>query len=195
MSMRRLARELRQAGHAVRLLGYAAALESLEQIAERIRRELESLTRDGQSLVVVGHSLGAVLLRVALAIDPPLRNPPRHLVMLGPPNQSPRLARRLQKFWPYRLFNGDAGQRLADPAFLSRLPLPRVPYTIIAGIGGRRGRWSVFGREPNDGLVALSETRCQPDDPVIEVPARHTFLMNHRLVRRAIRQVIQESAD
>jgi pimeloyl-ACP methyl ester carboxylesterase len=194
LSMRRLARELRRAGHTVGQFGYAAALESLTEIAVRLRRELESWSRPGEPMVVVGHSLGALLLRLAMAIEPPMAHQPRHLVMLGPPNQSPRLARRLRRFWPYRLFNGDAGQRLADPAYLAALPMPTVPYTILAGVNGRRGRWSAFGDEPNDGLVALSETRCGADDLVIEVPARHTFLMNHRLVRRTIGTIIHELA-
>ena len=195
MSMRRLARALQRGGHTVHRLGYSATLESMEQISARVRSQLELLSHDGRALVVVGHSLGAVLLRMAIGREPAMHNPPRHLVMLGPPNQSPRLARRLRGFWPYRFFNGDAGQRLADPDFLAHLPPLRIPYTILAGTGGRRGRLSPFGNDPNDGLVALSETRLLPDDPVIEVPARHTFLMNHRQVRQEILQIIAANAE
>lgn len=195
LSMGRLARDLRRAGHAVHQLGYVAALESMDRMAHRVRDRLEVLGRDREPTVVIGHSLGGLLTRMALNLDPPLSRRPSHLVMLGPPNQSPQLARRLRRFWPYRLVNGDAGQRLADADFYQSLPPPPVPYTIIAGVGGRRDRWSLFHGQPNDGLVGLEETRCLPDDPVITVPARHTFLMNHREVRRVVREILQGIAE
>ena len=52
-----------------------------------------------------------------------------------------------------------------------RFACVQVPYTIIAGTGGPRGRWSPFGSEPNDGIVAVSETACAPDDVVLEFPS------------------------
>ena len=190
LSMGRLARSLTRAGHDVHHVGYSAALERVDQIATRVRERLEACTSDGRPCVAIGHSLGGVLVRLALAMDPPLAHPLRHLVMLGPPNQSPRLARRLQRFWPYRWVNGEAGQRLADPAFYAAMPGIPVPYTIIAGVGGRRDRWSAFGGEPNDGLVSREETRCDAADEILEVPARHTFIMNHPEVRKLIQEVI-----
>jgi hypothetical protein len=190
LSMRRLARDLRRAGHDVHQLGYSAALESVAQIARRVRDRLEGIGRDGAPTVAIGHSLGGVLVRVALTLEPPLERPPQHLIMLGPPNQSPALARRFHRLWPYRWINGDAGQRLADPAFYAALPPPPVAYTIVAGIAGHRGRWSMFGEQPNDWLVSREETRCRPDDVVLEVPARHPFMMNHRMVRQVIHEVL-----
>jgi pimeloyl-ACP methyl ester carboxylesterase len=190
LSMSRLARELRRSGHAVHQLGYAAALESMDRIAHRVRDRLEALGHDSAPTVVIGHSLGGLLTRVALSLEPALTRPPAHLVMMGAPNQSPQLARRLRRFWPYRLVNGDAGQRLADAGFYRSLPPPPVPYTIIAGVGGRRDRWSLFHGQANDGLVSVEETRCVPSDRVVEVPARHTFLMNHREVRQVIHEVL-----
>lgn len=106
--------------------------------------------------------------------------------MLGTPNQLPRLAARFRRFWPYRIVNGEAGQLLADPRFFASLPALTVPYTVIAGTGGRRGRWSPFGDEPNDGTVAVTETVVSPEDAPVLVPARHTFIMNHRDVRRTV---------
>lgn len=190
LSMRRLARSLKRAGHEAHQVGYSAAIEPVDQIVARVRERLEACTRHGAPCVAIGHSLGGVLVRLALAVEPPPERPPRHLIMLGPPNQSPQLARRLHRFWPYRLVNGEAGQRLADPAFYAAMPPLQVPYTIIAGVGGRRDRWSAFGGQPNDGLVSRDETRCDPADHVLEVPARHTFLMNHPEVRQIIHQVL-----
>jgi pimeloyl-ACP methyl ester carboxylesterase len=186
LSMGRLARALRRRGHHVEQIGYSATLERVDAIVDRVRDRLESLVRTGVPTVAIGHSLGGLLVRLAIRREPSLSPPLHHLIMLGPPNQSPVLARRLHRFWLYRWINGDAGQRLADPAFYAQLRPPEIPYTIVAGTGGRRGRWSVFGEEPNDGLVMREETRCTATDEPIEVPARHTFLMNHATVRALI---------
>ena len=194
LSLQPLARALRRSGHVVCLTGYVAAFEGFDRLVARVYDRLLRLARGDEPYAAVGHSLGALLLRVALAHSPPLPRLPRHLVMLGPPNQAPRLARRLHRLWPYRWVNGEAGQRLADPAFMATLPQPTVPYTIIAGTGGRRGRLSPFGSEPNDGTVAVSETQCAATDAVIEVPVRHTFMMNDQRVRRAIQDVLTRVA-
>ena len=194
LSLQPLARALRRSGHVVYLTGYVAAFEGIDRLVARVYDRLLRLARTDEPYAAVGHSLGALLLRMALAQSPPLPRLPRHLVMLGPPNQVPRLARRLHRLWPYRWVNGEAGQRLADPAFMATVPRPTVPYTIIAGTGGRRGRLSLFGGEPNDGTVTVSETQCAATDAVIEVPVRHTFMMNDRRVRRVIEDVLNRVA-
>ena len=109
--------------------------------------------------------------------------------MLGTPNQSPRLARRLERWWPYRLINGESGRLLAQPGFYASLPGLSVPITVIAGTGGRRGRWSLFGRDPNDGTVAVEETWL-PGATIVELPVRHTFMMNDRRVVGTIRGLL-----
>ncbi len=190
LSMLGLAHELRGDGHAVSSAGYVAAWEPVDQIVARLHARLAQLATEEAPYVVIGHSLGGVLLRAALARTPELPSLPRHLIMLGTPNQSPRLAGRVRRFWPYQWLSGEAGQLLADSEFLATIPAPRIPHTIIAGTGGPRGTWSPFGGEPNDMIVAVSETRCAPGDPVIELPVRHTFMMNDRRVRQIIRDLL-----
>lgn len=182
-----LERGLRRWGHQADQFGYAAVAQRYDAILGRLVQRLERLAGEGP-YAVIGHSLGGVLLRSALArVSGP---PPRHLVMLGTPNRPPRLACRLEKRWAYRRLMGECGSCLASRAFYERLPAPGVPYTIIAGTAGLRGRWSPFGNEPNDGIVAVSETRIREDDPLVLLPATHTFMMNnsrvHAVVRRAL---------
>jgi hypothetical protein len=110
--------------------------------------------------------------------------------MLGTPNRSPRLAQVLGGYWVYRRLMGECGLNLASIVFYSSLPAPQVPYTIIAGTAGPRGGWSPFGNEPNDGVVAVSETRIQDDDPVVLLPVTHTFMMNNSAVHAAIHRVL-----
>ena len=71
---------------------------------------------------------------------------------------------------------------LAATLVLAALPLPRVPYTLIAGTAGLCGRLSPFGADPNDGVVAVSETHLGGTSPEL-FPAFHTLLMDHPAVR------------
>lgn len=182
-----LERGLRRWGHHAEQFGYAAVAQRYEGILDRLVRRLEHLASGGP-YAVIGHSLGGVLLRGALArVTAPA---PHHLVMLGTPNRPPRLACRLVRRWAYRRLMGECGVRLASREFYERLPLPDVPYTIVAGTAGPRGRWSPFGDEPNDGIVAVSETRIRDDDPVVLLPATHTFMMNNAWVQAVVRQAL-----
>ena len=187
LSLGRLSRFLRRNGHRPERLYYVAALETFENIVARVRRRLERLARSGEAYAVLGHSLGGLALRAAL---PGVQPAPLHLILLGTPNQSPRLARRLHRLWLYRALTGRSGQLLAQPEFFARLPHPDVPYTIIAGFAGHRGRWSLFGPDLNDGLVALEETRITPADNPLVFDARHTFMMNNRAVWAAIAEAL-----
>jgi hypothetical protein len=190
LSLVPLALYLRRRGHEVTLSGYVAALEPFDAVCDRVRRHLERLAAAGAPYALIGHSLGGLILRIAVASPPLLRPAPRGLIMLGTPNRLPRLALRFRRLWPYRIINGEAGRLLADPGFFTALPPVPIPYTVIAGTGGSRGRWSPFAGEPNDGIVAVSETLAHPDDAPILVPALHTFLMDHRGSRRAVARTL-----
>jgi Alpha/beta hydrolase family len=189
-SMARLTRFLRRAGHRPERLAYVAALESYERILGRVRRRLETLAQSGEPYAVIGHSLGGLTLRAALAdLDPA----PAHFIMLATPNRPPLLAQRLHRLWPYRLLCGECGQLLSRPEFFDGLPVPRVPYTIIAGDGGYRGRRGPFGGEPNDWLVAVEETKISPADQPTVLPVGHTFIMNNARVLAAIERALNHT--
>jgi hypothetical protein len=183
LSLFRLARHLRRAGHQPRVVGYVAAVERFPTIRDRVRRRLEAAARSGQPYAAIGHSLGGLLLRAALDGWPAALPLPRHLIMLGTPNRPPRLARRLHRLWPYRLVNGECGRLLAQVEFFMGLPPLGVPCTIVAGTGGWRSRWSPFGPDANDGIVAVDEAELDGPAYLARVPVRHTFMMNDRRVR------------
>jgi hypothetical protein len=184
LSLAPLARHLSRDGHALQHVGYVAALEKLATVCARVRQRLEQLAAEPEPYAVIGHSLGGIILRKAIAEPGVLPRLPARVIMMGTPHQPPRLARRFRKLWPYRIINGEVGQLLADPEFFERLPPFPVPHTTIAGT---RGIGRLFGEEPNDGVVAVAETRVSQDDTPVLVDARHTFMMNHPDVRRAIR--------
>lgn len=170
-----LAGALRRGRHATRFFAYAPAFETAPGIVGRLADRLRRLARVGP-LGLVGHSLGGLFLRLALDRVPGL--PVHHLVMLGTPNRPPRLAARAWRWRAFRWLAGDCGRFLATPDRYTGLPRPAVPFTTIAGTAGPRGRFSPFGFEPNDGVVAVSETTIDPGDEPVRVPGLHTILMD-----------------
>jgi hypothetical protein len=187
LSFMLLVRRLRRFGYGTERFGYAAVAQGYDDIVARLVQRLERLAGKGP-YAVIGHSLGCVLLRSAL---PRITGPaPRHLVMLGPPNRRPRLASLLGVYRVYPRLMGECGINLASRAFYATLPVPAIPYTIVAGTAGPRGHWSPFGQEPNDGIVAVSETRINDDDALVLLPVTHTFMMNNAAVYRVIRDAL-----
>ena len=155
-----------------------------------MRHHLEAAAHRREPYAVIGHSLGGLIVRAALDQWPANWLLPRHFVMLGTPNRVPRLARRFHRWWPYRLVNGQCGQLLAEPAFFAGLPRPTVPTTVIAGTKSWPRALSLFGAVPNDGVVAVEETRLDTEAGLIKLPGSHTFMMNNREVRAAVRDLL-----
>lgn len=184
MSMAFLGRRLSRSGHRPEYFGYSPWTESQGRILSRLVRRLRKLATLGAEVGLVGHSFGGLLLREASAQVPELRV--RHLVMLGTPNQPPRLAAVIYKWLPFRILRGSCGQCLASPEWFERLPPLSSPYTVVAGTRGWRGRLSPFSGEPNDGIVAVSETVLGRDDEPVLLPVFHSFMMNSKSVHRLI---------
>ena len=191
LSLLSLEQALRQAGHPTEQFGYFAFAEGFDAIAQRLCQRFQRLGEVGP-YAVVAHSLGGVLTRAALGLGP--QSSPDHVVMLGTPNQPPRLASLAWKLPPFQWFTGQCGFNLTSQQFYDQLPLLPSPYTIVAGTGGPRGALSPFGEDVNDGVVALQETYMTKTDVVLQVPAWHTFMMNHPQVRRIIMDRILNSA-
>jgi hypothetical protein len=190
-SLSGLGKSLQQAGHSVYFFGYFAWLRSFDEIALQLRDRLQALTTQGPYGVVT-HSMGGILLRVALAkADFPL---PVHVVMLAPPNQSPQAARLANQLLPFRWFSGQSGANLASAEFYSQLAPLSCPYTLIAGTVGPTGPFSPFGDEPNDLILSLSDVKMRSQDTPILVPAPHSFIMNHPQTKAAIIQAFSNAA-
>ena len=184
MSMFGLAAALRSAGHRTGFFAYAPAFEGLPGIRRRLVQRLQRLARNATPVGLVGHSLGGLLLRMALAEAPGLAV--QRLVMLATPNRPPRMAAYFWQWSPFRLLSRDCGRFLASPFAISALPVPTVPYTLIAGTAGPRHPRLPFSDEPNDGIVGVSEVPIVDTDAPILLPAWHSFIMDHAGVRNAV---------
>ena len=184
LSLFGLAPALRRAGHHTRFFAYSPTFETLPRVLRRLAERLREIARPGRPVGLVGHSLGGLLLRMALPNVPELRV--HRLVMLGTPNRPPRLAGWAWRRFPFRWFTRDCGRLLACPETIPALPAPAVPYTVIAGTAGPRGRFSPFGDEPNDGVVSVSETLVREADEPVLLPVLHTWMMDAAEVKRAV---------
>jgi len=184
LSLFGLARSLRSGGHSTRFFAYSPTFEELDRIVRRLTRLLHELSRTDEPVALIGHSLGGLLLRMALPAVPNLNA--HHLIMLGTPNRSPLLARLAWRWLPFRLLTGTCGQFLATPCAFAKLRDPGISTTVIAGTAGLRGRFSPFGEHLNDGVVAISETQLDPLDKPMQFPVWHTLMMNAASVQKRI---------
>ncbi len=126
----------------------------------------------------VTHSLGALVLRAALARDPAwrARTALGPVVMLAPPNQGALIARRLDRWTPTRFILGPSFAELAEDKPLPAALPEEVALGIIAG-----GCCDGEGYNPllpgdDDGVVRVVETPLEGGDAALRVEALHTFI-------------------
>jgi pimeloyl-ACP methyl ester carboxylesterase len=175
VSMLRLRRHLRHAGHHPILFGYSPTFESLQGATGRLVRLIERRV-DTAPYALVGHSLGTVLIRTALG---QLENRmPAACFFLSPPMVACKAAKFFSRFWLYKVLAGEMGQLLANDAFMQRLPMPPVFTRIYVGTGGPRTRWLPFGMEANDLILSVTEATGGFKALSFEIPALHTFIMH-----------------
>ena len=76
--------------------------------------------------------------------------------MLGTPNKGAEVADILRDWHLYRLILGPAGQQLvADQAgVIAKLPVPKIPFAVIAGGKGTKDGCNPLIPGDDDGLVA-----------------------------------------
>lgn len=188
LSLFGLGARLRRAGHRTRYFAYSPTFESVSRIRRRLTATLRELAARRKPVALIGHSLGGLFLRMCLPDVPELRV--HHLVTLGTPTAVPRMAILAAKWFPpFRAYSRTCGQLLRSAEALAALPDISAPFTPIAGTAGPRSRLSPFGDEPNDGVVAVCETRLPGREPE-PFPVLHTFLMDDRAVRTRIAELL-----
>ena len=175
LSMLRLRRRLRRAGHHPILFGYSPTFETLQGATARLLDLIDRRVDTG-CYALVGHSLGTVIIRAALGhLEGRM---PATCFFLAPPMVACKAAKFFSRFWPYKVAMGEMGQLLADDGFMRRLPTPPTLVRIYAGTGGPRASWLPFGTEENDGILTVSEATGNDGASAVRVPSLHTFIMN-----------------
>jgi triacylglycerol esterase/lipase EstA (alpha/beta hydrolase family) len=190
-SMRPIERALRREGVDVLNLSYPSRRAPIVRHAELAARAIEKRAPGGR-VHVVTHSMGGIVLRVAVANGRlPLERVGR-VVMLAPPNRGSALMDRLRSHpvlgGVYRRMTGPAGADIAVSAEMTATLQP-VPFElgVIAGDRYVNPYLTRLIEQPNDGKVSVAETMVDGMRDHIVVPHSHTFLMR---APRVIAQVI-----
>ena len=171
LSMLVLGKRFRSVGYQTLNFPYNQTIHSLDEISGQLVEFIGQKMKTSD-YHLIGHSLGNVIIRNAFRKDYPASL--GKIVMLAPPNQPAHLAKRLKKNLIYRVFTGDSGQKLSEEKFYRDLPIPTVPFGVIAGDKGQ----SLTFSEPNDGVVTVGSTKLKGMADWILLHHGHTFIMN-----------------
>jgi triacylglycerol lipase len=185
-SMAKLGKRLHEAGFDCWSHTYPSRQHAIGTLATSLADAIVQAAGD-RPVSAVTHSMGGVIVR-HLA-DPRIRW--ERIAMLAPPNRGSQLAAGLAGNALFRWFYGPAGAELADGA---AWPQPPAPFAVIAGTRSRTwtnpSSWTVGRRfppnTPNDGTVAVAETRLPGMAAFAEVDATHTWIMNDPQVTRLV---------
>lgn len=173
-SLDKLAATFRAQGFEAVHFNYASTQGKIEDDARALSRVLAGLA-PARSVSFVTHSLGALVVRRALAMKrPPL--PVHRVVMLAPPNQGSRLAAILSKWAVARIILGPVLTQLT-PSDMQGMPAIDAPFMIVAGTYAPLS-WGGWATGKSDGLVRVQETELAGALGQISVRASHTFIMN-----------------
>jgi pimeloyl-ACP methyl ester carboxylesterase len=164
---------LRHRGWRLTVFRYRSVRHSTDEAAKQLHALIERL--EAPQVHLVGHSLGGLIILHCLERYR-LRQPGR-VVLLGSPVLGSRSALYLARWdWGRRLMGRAVAEQLLQP--------PARRWDASREVGIIAGTWPLglgqllirFG-EPNDGTVAVSETRLPGATASIELPLTHMGLL------------------
>ena len=171
VSLKLLEYRMKKAGYETLNFPYGVRKTDIAEIAGDFHAFLEQNV-ETKRYHLVGHSLGNIIIREAFKGE--FRPGLGRIVMLAPPNQPAALAQRLGDNPVFKFITKDSGQKLGSAAFYAELPTPTAEFGIIAGDRGQR----ITFKEPNDGIVAVKNTKLDGMQDWLVLHHTHTFIMN-----------------
>ena len=178
----------RRAGYAATRFKYDSTGRSPGENAGRLAALTDAL--GAEQLHFICHSLGGLVLRQYLARFPLARS--GRVVMLGTPNNTSQAARTVAG-WPGgpRLLGKSMEQGLLGPlpAWPDARPLGVIAGTLRLGAGMLLGALP----KPNDGAVAVAETRLSGMRDHITLPVSHAGLLLSGRVFKQARHFIENA--
>lgn len=182
-----LARALAAHGFVPVRYRYPSRRLTAAQAIEGFRAFLAELPGPDQPIHLVGFSLGALVIRGALAPSPDRAL--GRVVMIGPPNRGVGHLGGRRARWAAPVFGPAVDDLHAGSAFLAALPEPDAAIGVIAGTR----RFSAVNpsswlrlmdgdRTPGDGTVELASTRLARGHAFTALPVNHTLMARHPAV-------------
>ena len=187
LEMALLRRRLRSCGFNPVLFSYPTVRCSLADNARRLQRFVSRL--DADTIHFVAHSLGGLLLRQFFHDFPDQR--PGRVVTLGTPHSGSLAAKNMARQRLGRLMLGkslDGGLRGDVPAWDPRREIGVIAGDVGLGLGRLVGPFT----GPNDGAVALDETRLPGMSDYRVFHASHTGLLFSPQVASAVCAFLRE---
>ena len=181
LEMGLLARRLRGCGYRTVQFRYHSLTNTVAENAQLLRR---LVNEQGDSRVhLVGHSLGGLVILRALHEQSDLVS--GRIVLLGSPVQGSIIAQRVNPYRLSRWLIGRSGEQAllgGRPRWHGRQSLGVIAGTMPVGVGlllcGFDG--------PNDGTVAVSETRLEDASASLSLPSSHFGLLVSQPVAAAV---------
>lgn len=175
---------LEAAGFTPVILTYPGLLQGVEQAADHLTTILNSLPRDMPKISFVAHSMGALVVREALARESAVWQEKLSLgkaMLIAPANQGSQLAGKISRL-PSIGKIAIPGIKDLNPAQARNTPALNLPYAIIAGIKGDGRGYNPWMSGEDDGLISLDETYLPQADVTRRVKENHWSILRSRTV-------------
>ncbi len=167
-----LRQRLERAGYATHNFAYSSHQATLEEVLSGLETTLRALP---SPVHLVGHSLGGLMLLRLFELRP--EQPPGRVVLLGSPAGGSVAARHVARW----TLGPSVLGHLALREIVERKP---VKWTLPRELGVLAGSTSLgLGRlvadlpEPNDGAVAVEETRVEGATEHLVLPVSHSGML------------------
>lgn len=165
-------RRMQSRGFAPRAFRYASLHASVEQVVDDLSAELARLP---PPVHLVGHSLGGLMVLKLFELRPD--QPPGRVVLMGSPAAGSHAARSVSH-WAI-------GPAVLGPLALAELvhggprrwTQPRELGVIAGSTSVGLGRLVADLPQPNDGTVAVEETRIEGMTDHVVLPVTHTSML------------------
>lgn len=169
---------LEELGYRVCNVGYDTRVARIEEAVEDVWEAIRACRSGERTLHFVTHSLGGLVLRALLA-ERSIERLGR-AVMLAPPNGGSEIADRLREQPWLETVMGPLSTQLGtgNEDLPRRLPVPSIPFGVIAGDQWINPVGPLWLPAPHDGTVSVASTRLAGMRDHLVMPYTHTFIMN-----------------
>ena len=177
----------KERGYTWRVFSYASTLLSMDEISDALAAYIAEI--DAPRVHLLGHSLGGIA--ILRCLERHSKQPPGRVVIMGTPSMASQTAAALARFRFGRAMLGQAAARELLHTHRRRWSHERE-IGIIAGTQSLSlGRLLVDFDEPNDGTVAVSETRLPGATAHLTLPVSHSGMLLSARVAYEVGQFLE----